>query len=219
MGYIKIHASCRCLTLSTCLARLTGDTMIQIDWSLVQLQYEVFGESFDEIAKAYDTTPRMIEYAAEKRGWKRLPVAEAVQNWTDLDKLEDVSDELIDEVQKRMKIMRTIKESALAPRYMAVETAILGKALELLQNLDSTDPHATIKLKAVAEVLKSLKDQNGMTVQSAQNEQNAAPSFKINILNHVSKEPESKIRVEHTKIDGGHTVAPRVAPSPTPEDA
>lgn len=185
-----------------------GHKMHNIDWSLVQLQYEIFGASFDDLANEYDTTPNMIKYAAEQRGWKIMPVAKACRDWTGIEELENVSDEILDEVNKRMKIMRTIKSTALGPRYIALEAAILGKSLELMQNLTSEDPAASSKLKTVSEILKTLREQNG-TIASSQ-QANDSNQTKVLIMNKVGGDPALSDGPQNTQvvISGGHAVAP-----------
>ncbi len=131
--------------------------MLNIDWGLVQLQYELFGATAEQLAEEYNTTTRMIEYAIDERNWKRAPLALACQDYSQLSKVEDVSDKLLDEVQKRMLVMRSLKQSALGPRYIALETALLGKCLEMLKSLQADDPNNAAVLRVVSDVMKSLK--------------------------------------------------------------
>ena len=133
-----------------------------VDWGLLKLQYEVFGISEEQLASDGQVSPTALRYAIEEQGWKQLPVAEGLQDYRDLGGLEQVGGDLIEEVQNRLRTLRTIKQAVLSPRYIALETAILGKALDTLQTIDPQLPQAPQQIKILTDVLSSLKEQNNM---------------------------------------------------------
>lgn len=132
-----------------------------VDWATIRLQYEMFGAELPDLADEYDVSLTALEYAAEEQRWHRVQVAEAArQDWRDLDQLKDVGEGLIDDVQKRIRILQTVKESALSPRYIMLETAILGKARDIITAIRPDAPLAGQQLKQVSEVLEKMRSQN-----------------------------------------------------------
>lgn len=138
--------------------------MTGIDWGLIKVQYEIFGEDIRTLADENQISPSLIHYAAEEGDWQKVPLAEATRDWRDLDQLDAAGDQLIDEVTKRMRIMRTIKQSALSPQYIALETALLGKAMDLIKTIDPASPGAAGQLKTVSDMIVSLQEKNNGSV-------------------------------------------------------
>lgn len=153
--------------------------MINVDWGLLKLQYEFFGVTVEELAEEYDTTPRMIEYAIEEQNWKRSDLAIACQDYNGVT---SVKASLLDEINNRTKLMHSLKQSALNPRYIALETALLGKCLDLLKNTPTDDPASVIPLKTISEIFKSLKEQNYGVLKP---EDKKSEALQINIMNKV----------------------------------
>lgn len=177
--------------------------------------YEVFDEDFESIAEAYDTTPRMIQYRAEEQGWSK-PI-----NVVDKPQL-DGSEEALEAVNERLATLQTIKQSALAPKYIALESQIISKTLEIIQMITAEDPAAAAKLKEASSILRTLREQNGMTVQS-QNGQNGqgGNTLKIAILTAVGHKNTADAGSYEIEIQGGQSVAPRALPNEgaAPRDA
>ncbi len=180
--------------------------MKTLDWGLIKLQWELFGATAKELSEQYGVNPNIVTYAAEENKWKRLPIAKAVQDWTDTTDIKQIDDTLLEEIHTRLKVLHTIRESVLSPKYIAVEASILSKATELLQNLETPD-----QLKAISEVFKHLSDRSGHSISKAQ-EENQKGGITLKILNHVgSKEQFTQQAIEvniDPKIDG-----PSVAPA------
>ena len=132
--------------------------MAQTDWGLIKIQYEMFGEDLDVLAEEYGVRPRALRYAADEGGWKRLPVGKVVRDWTEIESMEDISDEIIDSVKKRQDILYTLKQSALLPRYILLEAALLGKATEVVHGVSPEHPTAAAQLKMAADILTSLRE-------------------------------------------------------------
>jgi hypothetical protein len=100
----------------------------------------------------------MIEYAAEQHAWKRLPIATALNEWKELDSLEDLPPDLMDQVKDRMQILFTLKQSSLNPRYIAIEAALLGKAQLVIETISADHPNAAAVLKSMADLFVSLRE-------------------------------------------------------------
>ena len=153
-----------------------------IDWGLVKLQYEIFGESVEDLAVQFDTSTRLIDYAIKNENWQRFPIATALSDWRNLDSIEELPPDLVDQVRDRMSILFTLKQSTLNPRYIAIETAILGKAQNIIQNLSPEHPNAAQVLKAIADVFTSLRDAAGMVGKQQEEEQKGV---QVNIMTKV----------------------------------
>lgn len=159
-----------------------------VDWGLVKLQYEVFGLSEQEIIEDGQVTPTALKYAIEEQGWQRLPTAEALQDYRDLGDLNEVGTSLIDEVQGRLRTLRTIKQAVLSPRYIALETAILGKALDVIQNVDANAPQAAAQIKVLTDVIASLKEQNKMVGAGEVGAEGGGSALQVNIISKVCED-------------------------------
>ena len=174
--------------------------MKPIDWGLVKLQYEIFGETVQDIATEYDTTPRFIQHAIDNEGWKRLPVADALRDWTNIESVEDIPPDMVDQVRDRMNILFTLKQSSLNPRYIAIEAAILGKAQGVIQNLDPDHPNAESVLKAISEVFTSLRDVAGPGGRNAQAEESKGITVQVMTRSQSDKKIEQGVKVD---VQGG----------------
>ena len=154
-----------------------------IDWNLLRIQYELFGETIDSLADQYDTTPAMIQYAVDEKGWQITPLAKAVGEWKEYENLEEMPLGLIEEVRDRMQILFTLKQSTLNPRYIAIETAILGKTQKVIESLNPEDVGAADILKNMTRIFVSLREAAGIT--GGRQEDQAPPPMQIQILTKV----------------------------------
>lgn len=159
-----------------------------VDWGLIKLQYEVFGLSREEILEDGQVSATQLDYAIEEQGWRRMPTACALQDYRDLGDLEQVGTDLIEEVQNRLRTLRTIKQAVLSPRYIALETAILGKALDTIQTIDPATPQAAGQIKVLTEVLSSLKEQNQMVGPAASGEGEGGGGMTVKIMTQVGQQ-------------------------------
>ena len=177
--------------------------MLNIDWNLVKVQYELFGAEVNDLAEAYQTSPRMIEYAVKEHKWERKPLAAAACNWDQLSDLSLVDDTLIDEVTKHLQVLHTLKLSALHPSYIALETAIVTKALMVVQGIAAEDPQAAEKLKSITAVLESLGTRSGV---GPAKQQEQAPSLRVMVMGQVDENgrPRVSAAVEAPTVKIGH---------------
>ena len=175
--------------------------MKNIDWSLLRLQYELFGETVESLAEQYDTTPAMIQYAVDEKGWQITPLAQAVGKWKTIPDLKDVPPGLLDEVRDRMDILFTLKQSTLNPRYIAIETAILGKAHQVVESLNPEDVSAASVLKSMTDIFVSLREAVGMG--GRKREEVGSGPMQIQILTQVgqqTQEPEGCVNAPQVEL-------------------
>ena len=189
---------------------------INVDWATVRLQFELYGVSLADLAEQYCISMPMLEYAAEEGGWKRIKVAKAAQqDWHDVEQLQEVGDGLIDDVKQRIRVLQTVKESALSPRYIMLETAILSKAREVIHNIHPDAPLAGQQLKQVSEVLEKLRSQNEALRPTPQDNgsQAGGNSLKIQILGRVNQDgtPElgAQVEIHHRAEEIGLDCSPQ----------
>jgi len=168
--------------------------MVELDWGLLKIQHEVFGSSFEQLAKEYNTTVHMIKYAAEEQGWKQLPIAQAARDWQDVGVVDEVTDELMDEVQRRLTILDTVKRAAISPRYHIIEAAILGKVEQIVATMDSTLPTAAAQLKVLTEVVANLSQQTGRS--AAAQEEKGSGGITVKILTQVGDNAKQAVQIE-----------------------
>ena len=168
--------------------------MKTIDWNLLKIQYEVFGVSFDDLAHQYGTSIAALEYAAEERGWKRLPVAAGMNQWQE--QPENITDEILDGVRHRLKLLDTIKQSTFSPQYVALEAAILGKLESLVSALDTSLPTASTQLKGVAEVMGMLRERSSAQLVGEDGKEGKGVTVKILTQVGDGRGPTSAIQIE-----------------------
>lgn len=169
---------------------------MNVDWGLIKLQYEVFGLSEDEILEDGQVSRTQLRYAIDEQGWQQLPTATTLQDYRDLGSVEDAGADLIDAVQDRLRTLRTIKQAVLSPRYIALETAILGKALETLNTISADQPTAAAQIKVLTEVLTQLKAQNNMVGAGAGGAEGENKGVTVRIMNQVGRNGEVQTGAE-----------------------
>jgi hypothetical protein len=169
----------------------------QIDWGLLKIQYEIFGETTESLADQYNTTPRMIEYAVEEGKWQHKPIAKAIQAWEEFGSIEELPPDLLDEVQSRMQILFTLKQSTLNPRYIAIEAAILGKAQQVVRNLNPEDPNAADVLSSMAKVFTALRETAGIT---GSNSEDKGKSITVKILSKVGNDRQEQVAATGVEV-------------------
>lgn len=175
--------------------------MLNIDWGLLQLQYEMFHATADELAEEYGTTPRMIDYYAQERGWVRSPLAVVAQDYSKVDPSD--KDSISSSIQENTRLLHSLKQSTLNPRYVALEAAILGKCLALVKNLETDNPLTATALKSVSDILKSLKEvQSGKSGAESQERE----GFKLIVMNQIgtkSEDSREAVAIEYNQPPGG----------------
>lgn len=106
--------------------------MQEVDWDLVQFNYEALQRSIPDLAKEFNVPETVIKYAAKEQGWVRIPLEE----------------------------LQTKKAEYLSPRYFALETTLLSKAMMMAARLEIDKPAASNTLKTLVTVLKDLISSN-----------------------------------------------------------
>jgi hypothetical protein len=166
--------------------------MSKIDWSLVKLQYELFGQSVDQLAEEYGIAPNVLRYAADERGWQRNELALTTRTLPSTSSKLD----LAESITENQKLLRAIKLATLSPKYIALEAALLGKCISFLSNLADDDPTNAAALKAVADILKSLTDTNQPKVAD---QNNGGGGLTVNIQNNFDTD-DSPTNPNHESV-------------------
>ena len=186
-----------------------------VDWATVRLQYELYGATLDVLSEQYDIPISVLEYAVDEEGWKQIKVAKAArQDWHDVDQLQEVGDGLIDDVKARLRIMQTVKESALSPRYIMLETAILSKARDIINNIHPEAPLAGQLLKQVSEVIEKMRAQNDALRPTPVDNGSGGGNVNIQILGRVSPVggPDEIHEISVQRVaEIGHDCSPQLA--------
>ena len=174
--------------------------MINIDWSLVQLQYEIFGATIEDLAAEYGMTSHILSYAVESRGWKRsetaaltrtLPPAERSAPGVQTQVVDKAA--LTESITENQTLLRAIKQSTLSPRYIALEASLLSKCLNLVSNLSDDDPTNATALKLVSDILKSLTDSHHIKAPA---NDSGSGAINVSIMSQVKTPDGSATPVE-----------------------
>lgn len=152
------------------------------DWTSLRMQYEVFGETPESIAEQYGVSRTMVVYAAEEQGWQRLPIADTVHDWKDINNLDVIDDALLDDVKKKMKILSVLKQNALTPKIILAKATLIGKTLDVIKNIKPEYPHAPTQLKACTEVLTALSVDMDIDATGDKNTQGGAAGLTVQIV-------------------------------------
>ena len=175
---------------------------MEIDFNTIRLQFEMFGSDVKVLADEHNVDPEVIEYEKNRAGWAPKPVALATRDWESINDISEITEDLLEEVQDRANILQTIKQSALDPQYIKVESALLNKAVAILHSIDAGDHQAALQLKQVASVYKELVEMTNTHLKKvgANNAAAGSGGLKINIIskfdNHSSSEGAVGIQIE-----------------------
>jgi len=178
---------------------------MNIDWDALQVQYEVFHEPVKTLAEENHVDPVLIEYAVEEKGWKRTPISGVMHKVKDVGDLEEITDDILMAVGDRLAAVNILKAATMNPRYIALETAILAKAREIVMSMMAQGPTAGDQLKKVAEILTSLREYSipSMAKAKGANEDDGRVVVQImNTVDLIQSEPEAKPVVEISSSAG-----------------
>ncbi len=128
-----------------------------VDWESVKLQYEIYHEKAENLAQENDISMDMLNYAIESQGWKRAPINGLMHEVRDISNLESCSEDVMDSIQERLGIVNVLKSATMNPKYIALETAILVKAKEIVKAIESRAVNSGDQLKKISEVLEKLR--------------------------------------------------------------
>ena len=121
--------------------------MIQvIDWDLLQLQYEVLGETIEAICKEHDLSIGLLNQAIAEKGWK---AKEAI-----------ATPNFVDDVEQYTTYISAHRQKLTAPLYTKIEYLILLKSIKVVKAIGEDDIKAPTMLKALAGTLESLLKHN-----------------------------------------------------------
>ncbi len=168
---------------------------MNIDWDTIRIQYEIFHESVDVLAQENGTTPAMIEYAVQEKGWSRAPMKGMLHDVRDVSTLEQVTDDVIASVAERVSTINVLKNAAMNPRYIALETAIINKAKEIVSALMPQAPTAGDQLKKVTEVLDKLRDRAQPATSTGSGSDDRVVVQIMNNIDLQQQEPKPAIEV------------------------
>jgi len=130
---------------------------MNIDWDAVKVQYEIFHEDVRCLAAENKVNPALIEYAVKERGWKRAPMKGIMHDVKDIYDLEEITDDILNAAGERLTTINMLKAVTMNPKYVALENAIIAKAMEVVNSLMPQAPTAGDQLKKVADLLSSLR--------------------------------------------------------------
>lgn len=113
---------------------------------VAKVQYELLNHPVEQIALDNNLPVTVINYAVEHKGWKRRPIGKAL--------LDIETDE--DAVLDKVTALSILKDATLLPGYIALETAIIQKAMEMVKDLPPELPSSGDVLQKIEKVFTSL---------------------------------------------------------------
>jgi hypothetical protein len=128
-----------------------------IDLEAIRLQYELYRMPLDELAEINSVDIQVLEYAREEQNWQVAPIKDIMVR-EDIGELAELNDNVIDALKDRNNMVRSLKDTALYPKYMVLETMLLNKAQEIIKGIDPQAPQAADILKKVSDIFDNLKD-------------------------------------------------------------
>ena len=140
---------------------------MDVNWNLLKISYELFGESVSSLASEAGVSPAIVQYAIDEQGWERKQIAHAPTPSLDPNDLENASADLVEHVKSTLDLRNTLKQQTLAPAYMKLEMALLDKATQIANTLNSSAGNAASQLKALTEAWRNLLEQNRLVSGSS----------------------------------------------------
>ena len=129
-----------------------------IDWNLVQFQYEILGATKEELMLEYDLTESYVEYIT--RNWKPVPAAQRKSlQFTQLDTLEELTDDVASQIRKEAHALTTIKQKHLLPKYLELENILVNRAISLASVLE-IERSSVPAISTLTNVLMTLLQNN-----------------------------------------------------------
>lgn len=173
---------------------------MNLDISMLRVMYEVFCESPQEIAQQLGVSKTIVEYAIEENGFTQTKLAKSAQEWKNAE-LKDTPEDMLTDIRRRLKAVHALKQSALDPKYIRIEVALLTKLQGIVENIQENEPGAAGRLRDVAATYASLREKSA-PAELGQPEQTPGGGLTINIMGVVDK---GYVPAEHAqvKIMGG----------------
>lgn len=183
----------------------------KINSSLLKVLYEVCGESEEDIAAYFGVSTTLVRYAVEEANLKQTQVAQTAHDWTTLDVV-DVTDDVIQKVRDRIRVLQTLKLSAQNPQYIALESAILAKLQDIIINLPAQGPGLAGTLKEVVSTLSTLRQLPiGPPEVASPDESANGTKVQINILGQVGADYQTASHAQ-VRIQGADDGMGQVLP-------
>lgn len=158
-----------------------------IDISMLRVMYEVFCESPQEIAEQLGVSRVLVEYAIEENGFVQTKLAKSVKEWRNVE-LKDTPDDMLVDVRRRLKAIHALKQSALDPKYLTIEVALLTKLQSIVENIDSSEPGAAGRLRDVAATYASLREKSAPAELGQPEQTPGQGGLTINIMGVVGND-------------------------------
>lgn len=167
--------------------------MEALNLPLMQVQYEVLGESIASIADEHTVSHQMVEYAIEQHKWTRKDLTTGQQV--------EALDAANSDRQVALEAVHTLRQGVLDPHYIKIEAALVAKAIDIIRGIVPNEPTAAKRLKELTDILATLRPTKAM--------QDTTPKdsgMKILIMNHVGdvNAVETKREEIEVVIDANH---------------
>jgi hypothetical protein len=164
------------------------------DYEILRIQFEMFGQSLEQIAEEQGIPLSRLMYAAEAGGWAQsnLPaLPDRIDEAQDADSLQT---QLLEDIEERLNFQHLVKTSSLSPRYVGLEAIILSKALEFTKSLCVDQPQAVEKLQKLAKILNDLKEKNATINRNTGKDAEAGGGgLRISVISKVLPSGESEV--------------------------
>jgi len=143
--------------------------MQTLDLHVLKLQYEILNISAAQMARDTEMPESLIQDTIDAEGWqqwwpeepqvelfkKQAEQASLVDDdLSDGDILAQQSEEYVERVRKRLQVYQLAKEVYLATKYLQLESALIGKAHDILETCETLDASAIKQLSALYKDMK-----------------------------------------------------------------
>lgn len=126
-----------------------------IDMAQLRLQYEILNIPLSQLAKdnGFETSLSLFKEQVEELGWTQWwpeadleigpnYILDVAAGETKDDVMAMQAEQFIDKSKRRLAVYNVAKEILLAQRYFKLETIIVDKAIEALENTETLDPRS-----------------------------------------------------------------------------
>jgi len=170
---------------------LAMENTMTTDYEILRIQFEMFGQSLEEIAEEQGIPLSRLTYAAEAGGWTQSNLPALPDRTSEITKASEIQENLLEDIEDRLKFQHVVKTSSLSPRYVGLEALILNKALEFVKYLAPDQPQGVEKLQKLSTILNSLKEKNAtINNNSGKDQAQDGGGLRIAIVNKVVQTPE-----------------------------
>lgn len=163
--------------------------MEKIDYELLKVRYELFGDSVETLALSINTPPDMLQQEIERRGWtpsNLIACAEPSTNATKPTDLASFAATFTETAKSKLTVLSLARQLAFADDYARIERKLLEM---LFQNIKEYGEHPKI-LKELAGVFKDLTA-NSVTAnigKALQETDDKGGNLIVQIMNEIKGE-------------------------------